>query len=139
MTVSTQLVSFGFLLTLEIDILISGGYFQDVSINANNVLVMGGHWVDAHLNGKHSPCFRFSTLGLSFLTHISLSIRSPVQHCNIHHFFSNGASHVYAFRLPFHLVSFRSSFDFCFSTKPFKTEILIMHCNLIKKELETLH
>jgi len=57
-TVSMQLVFFGFLLTLEIDIWISGGSFENVSIHANNVLVTGGTWVATHTNGnKNSPFY----------------------------------------------------------------------------------
>jgi len=64
-TVSPQFIYFGFSLTLEIDIWISGGSFQDVSIHANNLLVTGGTWVETHLNGnKHSLSFDSRLLAL---------------------------------------------------------------------------
>jgi hypothetical protein len=85
--------------------MISGGYFQDVSINANNVLVMGGHWVDAHQNGKHSFFFRFSTLSSSFLY---LSINSSIACATLIIIFALLSTDVYVFRLHFHLDSFRS-------------------------------
>jgi hypothetical protein len=71
--------------------MISGGFFQDVSIHANNVLVTGGTWVDAHLNGKYSLSFDFRPLGSSFLAHIIFlyqffNHQSPVSNelCTLH-------------------------------------------------------
>jgi hypothetical protein len=88
--------------TLGTDILISGGFFQDVSIHANNLLVSGGTWVDTHLNGMYFPFFQFSTLSSSIYPYpsINLSITCAFPISNPHRL-----------RISCPFIGFRSSFN----------------------------
>jgi hypothetical protein len=72
-TLSTQLVSFGFSLTLETDICISGGSFTDIFFRAAHISISGGTFVDTRSNGNFPLLSIFGATLIIFL-HVLLSI-----------------------------------------------------------------